>query len=155
MLGLHQLTLNENMLEGIFPKGVLILSELAGASKELHQSLTVNPFDIRGLSASIHEAINMPEEEQQERNVELRERIRRYNVTFWSDNFLERLSAIDINNQHHKSVRITPQITKDIVEQYTTAKKRLLLLDYDGTLVKFHKMRNKALPTKTVDHLIH
>lgn len=136
-------------------KGVLILSELAGASKELHQSLTVNPFDIRGLSASIHEAINMPEEEQQERNVELRERIRRYNVTFWSDNFLERLSAIDINNQHHKSVRITPQITKDIVEQYTTAKKRLLLLDYDGTLVKFHKMRNKALPTKTVEHLIH
>ncbi len=90
-------------------KGVLILSELAGASKELHQSLTVNPFDIRGLSASIHEAINMPEEEQQERNVELRERIRRYNVTFWSDNFLERLSAIDINNQHHKSVRITPK----------------------------------------------
>ena len=135
-------------------KGVLILSELAGASKELHQSLTVNPFDIRGLSESIYEAINMPEEEQQERNIELRERIRRYNVTFWSDNFLERLSAIDIDNQFHKSIRLTAAISDGLVKEYKAAQKRLLLLDYDGTLVKFHKMRNKALPTKQVLNLI-
>jgi len=136
-------------------KGVLILSELAGASKELHQSLTVNPFDIKGLSESIYEAINMPEEEQQERNIELRERIRRYNVTFWSDNFLERLSAINIDNQFHKSIRLTADITDGFVKEYKAAQKRLLLLDYDGTLVKFHKMRNKALPTNQVLKLIH
>ena len=136
-------------------KGVLILSELAGASKELHQSLTVNPFDIKGLSESIHEAINMPEEEQQERNVELRERIRRYNVTFWSDNFLERLSAIDIHAHQQKSIRITADIKGDLIKEYKTAKKRLLLLDYDGTLVKFHKMRNKALPSAELVELIH
>jgi trehalose 6-phosphate synthase/phosphatase len=131
-------------------KGVLILSELAGASKELHQSLTVNPFDIKGLSESIYEAINMPEDEQLERNIELRERIRRYNVTFWSDNFLERLSAIAIDSQQHKSVRITEDIINGIVKDYKATHKRLLLLDYDGTLVKFHKMRNKALPNKHV-----
>lgn len=135
-------------------KGVLILSELAGASKELHQSLTVNPFDIRSLSESIYEAINMPEEEQIERNIELRERIRRYNVTFWSNNFLERLSAIDIDNQYHKSIRLTSHIKDSMVKEYKAAQKRLLLLDYDGTLVKFHKMRNKALPTKQVLNLI-
>lgn len=131
-------------------KGVLILSELAGASKELHQSLTVNPFDIKGLSESIYEAINMPEDEQLERNIELRERIRRYNVTFWSDNFLERLSAIAIDSQQHKSVRITEDIINGIAKDYKATHKRLLLLDYDGTLVKFHKMRNKALPNKHV-----
>ena len=131
-------------------KGVLILSELAGASKELHQSLTVNPFDIKGLSESIYEAINMPEDEQLERNIELRERIRRYNVTFWSDNFLERLSAIAIDSQQHKSVRITEDIINGIAKDYKSTHKRLLLLDYDGTLVKFHKMRNKALPNKHV-----
>ena len=135
-------------------KGVLILSELAGASKELHQSLTVNPFDIRSLSESIYEAINMPEEEQIERNIELRERIRRYNVTFWSNNFLERLSAIDIDNQYHKSIRLTGHIKDSMVKEYKAAQKRLLLLDYDGTLVKFHRMRNKALPTKQVLNLI-
>ena len=54
--------------------GVLILSELAGASKELHQSLIVNPFDITALSNTIHEALNMPLSEQVERNTELRER---------------------------------------------------------------------------------
>ena len=135
-------------------KGVLILSELAGASKELHQSLTVNPFDIRGLSESIYEAINMPEEEQRERNLELRERIKRYNVIFWSDNFLERLATIDNTLQQHKSIRVTEVVSAEIAKQYHSANKRLLLLDYDGTLVKFEKMRNKALPTKQVLDLI-
>ena len=41
-----------------------------------------------------------------------------------------------------------------MIKEYKAAQKRLLLLDYDGTLVKFHKMRNKALPTKQVLNLI-
>ena len=42
--------------------GVLILSELAGASKELHQALIVNPFDINELADSIYEAIKLSSE---------------------------------------------------------------------------------------------
>ena len=74
--------------------GVLILSELAWASKELHQSLIVNPFDITALSNTIHEALNMPLSEQVERNTELRERVKRYNIKFWSETFLKELDRI-------------------------------------------------------------
>ena len=48
--------------------GVLILSELAGSSKELPQALLVNPFDIEQLAQSIKTAIEMPIKEQKERN---------------------------------------------------------------------------------------
>ena len=49
--------------------GVLILSELAGASKEIPQALVVNPFDIEELAESIKTAIEMPLKEQKERNI--------------------------------------------------------------------------------------
>ena len=44
--------------------GVLILSEMAGASKELYEALMVNPFDLNQMAESILTAINMPIEEQ-------------------------------------------------------------------------------------------
>ena len=51
--------------------GVLILSELAGASKELHQALIVNPFDINELADSIYEAIKLSKQDQIEKNIDL------------------------------------------------------------------------------------
>ena len=53
--------------------GVLILSELAGASKELHQAIIVNPFDINELADSIYEAIKTSKSDQIEKNIELRD----------------------------------------------------------------------------------
>ena len=74
--------------------GVLILSELAGASKELHQALIVNPFDINELADSIYEAIKLSKQDQIEKNIELRERVKRYNVNYWSTNFIQKLNEI-------------------------------------------------------------
>jgi trehalose 6-phosphate synthase/phosphatase len=135
-------------------KGVLILSELAGAAKELHQSITVNPFDLKKLADSILEAINMTPEEQIERNTELRERIKRYDVAFWSHSFLERLNDLPKETKLNKSVPVDATIEQTLVSAYQKASKKLFLLDYDGTLVKFHKMRNKALPPEEVNQLI-
>ena len=134
--------------------GVLILSELAGASKELHQSLIVNPFDITALSNTIHEALNMPLSEQVERNTELRERVKRYNIKFWSETFLKELDRISKRIPIHKTKRITPNTISKFEVQYAQANKRLFLLDYDGTLVPFHKNHKKALPPPTVINLL-
>tara|TARA_B110000444_G_scaffold25021_1_gene20723 strand:- start:342 stop:2537 length:2196 start_codon:yes stop_codon:yes gene_type:complete len=130
--------------------GVLILSELAGASKELHQALIVNPFDISALCNSIHEALNMTVTEQMERNIELRERVKRYNITFWSDTFLKELDIISKKIPILKTKRITPKIISKFEYQYNKANKRLFLLDYDGTLVPFNKNHKKAIPTPAV-----
>src|SRR6201992_4336762 len=51
--------------------GVLILSEMAGASKELIDALIVNPNNTKEVCEAIITAINMPLEEQQERMTEM------------------------------------------------------------------------------------
>ena len=71
--------------------GVLILSELAGASKEIPQALVVNPFDIEELAESIKTAIEMPLKEQKERNIISRNRIERYDIEKWSSSFMKSL----------------------------------------------------------------
>jgi len=72
-------------------KGVLILSEMAGAAKELRESLLINPNSIEEIAAALKQAVEMPEAEQIRRNVAMRKRLRRYNVFRWAKDFFEAL----------------------------------------------------------------
>ena len=142
------LVAKEFLATKIDSKGVLILSELAGASKELHHALLVNPFDTFSLSDSIHEAINMTDTEQVERNNPMRERIRRYDIHEWSKRFMRELDAISNRVSEDQTVKIKSAEQSVILKSFKSAKNRLLLLDYDGTLTGFHVNHMKAIPSE-------
>jgi len=67
---------------------VLILSEFAGSSEELHEALLVNPYDPDQVASAIKTAIEMPEEEKQDRWRRLRKRVRKKDLPTWADEFL-------------------------------------------------------------------
>ena len=138
--------------------GVLILSEMAGASKELFQALVVNPFDINSMSEAIYKALNMPLEEQRQRNISMRKRLSRYTVQRWADDFMSALNTEPQNMDNNPILRIDLSVSNEILKAYKTAKNRLLLLDYDGTLVEFNEKPNLAIPSpqllKTIEKLI-
>jgi len=46
------------------------------------------------------------------------------------------------------SKRLTPETRRDLIENYAKSKRRLLLLDYDGTLISFIDRPEKAKPDK-------
>ena len=70
--------------------GILILSEFAGAAAQLHkEALLVNPYDIEGLSITLHKALSMPEEERIARMKKMRRNVRRYDVFWWVRTFLK------------------------------------------------------------------
>ena len=60
--------------------GVLVLSEMAGAARELGEAVMVNPFDRDAMVEAIRTALEMPEDEQRERNEAMQRRIKRYTV---------------------------------------------------------------------------
>ncbi len=134
--------------------GVLILSELAGASKELHQAIIVNPFDINELADSIYEAIKTSKSDQIEKNIELRDRVKRYNVSYWSSNFIKKLNEISKSTPKNKSIKLDEKGFESLLSGYSSSKKRLILLDYDGTLVGFSDDRNKAKPSTELKNLL-
>jgi trehalose 6-phosphate synthase len=71
--------------------GVLILSELAGASHELAEALIINPYDERGFAGAIRRAIEMPEWERRRRMQALRRRVAGRDVLAWASDILDRL----------------------------------------------------------------
>jgi trehalose 6-phosphate synthase len=72
--------------------GVLVLSEFAGAAKELRRAVLVNPRDVDGLAGAILTGLRMPKEDARQRMAILRMQVRRHDVEFWSRGFLDALT---------------------------------------------------------------
>jgi trehalose 6-phosphate synthase len=69
-------------------RGVLVLSQFAGASRELTEALVVNPYDIEESSAALAVALEMPEDEQRARMRAMRGLVAEYNVYRWAGRML-------------------------------------------------------------------
>ncbi len=70
-------------------RGVLVLSEFAGAARELEEAVTVNPFAVDDMADSIAASLDMQPEEQERRLVALRRRVSEGNVYRWAATMLE------------------------------------------------------------------
>ncbi|MEN2740656.1 alpha,alpha-trehalose-phosphate synthase (UDP-forming) [Microbacterium sp. X-17] len=75
-------------------RGVLVLSEFAGAADELGSALLINPHDIGGVKDAIMRAVEMPVGEQARRMRALRRRVREHDVEDWSRDFLDALGQM-------------------------------------------------------------
>jgi len=75
--------------------GVLILSSLAGAARELTSAVQVNPYDTRGMGNAIEMAFSMPLAERRDRHQQMLEALRRNDIHAWHTRFIERLAAVE------------------------------------------------------------
>ena len=116
-------------------KGVLILSEMAGAAKEMSEAIIVNPNDTNEVIEAIHQAIEMNEDEQIKRNKQMQFRLKRYNVRRWAEDFINSLDNIKNHQNQLTSKYLNIEVINKIVQDYSLAHNRLLALDLDGTLI--------------------
>ncbi|MCK4747792.1 MAG: bifunctional alpha,alpha-trehalose-phosphate synthase (UDP-forming)/trehalose-phosphatase [Bacteroidales bacterium] len=134
--------------------GVLILSELAGASKELHEALLVNPNNLDDIAEAIRTAIEMPEEEQVRRNKVMMQRLQRYTVERWANEFMKNLEGVKEIQQVNLTRKINITRMKQIVVAYAETNRRILFLDYDGTLSWFTKDPEDARPDEQLYEIL-
>jgi trehalose 6-phosphate synthase/phosphatase len=126
--------------------GVLILSEMAGAAKEMGEALIINPFHREDFARALEQALAMPVEEQVRRNRLLQDRLRRYNVVRWADDFVLTLLSTQKTEAARRARLLAGKAYLDMIQQYRGAARRALLLDYDGTLVPFASEPRLARP---------
>lgn len=134
--------------------GVLVLSEMAGAASELGEALLVNPMNQEEVADALKAALAMPKAEQVTRNRAMQARLRRYDVVRWASEFIEHLLKIRRVQDELLASVIDPQEREHLVEAYRAASKRLILLDYDGTLVPFADRPQQAAPDQRVKDLL-
>lgn len=127
-------------------RGVLVLSETAGAAEELAEALVVNPYDRLQNVAALAQALSMPEGEQVRRMHSMQHRLRRYDVRAWAADFVGRLRRCRQEQRRKRSRRLAGPARDRLLAAWARAKARLVLLDYDGTLEPFRSEPEAARP---------
>ncbi len=135
-------------------RGVLILSEMAGAAKELGEALIVNPNNIKEVSEAIYQSLTMSSEDQKEAMEMMQKRIARYDVYKWASDFISTLKKIITKQAIHQSRKVSASLIAKLVNQYKMADRRILFLDYDGTLQRFFSHPSDAKPDKELIDLL-
>ncbi|HEV8612024.1 MAG TPA: bifunctional alpha,alpha-trehalose-phosphate synthase (UDP-forming)/trehalose-phosphatase [Gemmatimonadales bacterium] len=126
-------------------RGVLVLSEYAGAAAELVEAITTNPFEIERTAEAYYTALMLPEQEQRERMRSLRNRVMTHDVQRWVESFLKalaeqtpRLHTVVSGNGSARAEAVLPTLL--------AARRLVLVLDYDGTLVPLAPSPEQAIP---------
>jgi len=132
-------------------RGVLILSEFAGAADELGTALRVNPHDIEGLKETMMRAVEMTAGEQGRRMRAARRRVLEHSVEDWSREFLEALDRFHPRRRvsdARKHVKIDDQALRHALGRVAASDRLLVALDFDGTLAPLEDepMKARALP---------
>ncbi|HCX99623.1 MAG TPA: bifunctional alpha,alpha-trehalose-phosphate synthase (UDP-forming)/trehalose-phosphatase, partial [Bacteroidales bacterium] len=138
--------------------GVLILSEMTGAAKEMSEAILVNPNNIAEVAQAMRQALEMPVSEQRDRNKVLQKRLKVYNEEKWATDILDALKGVKKLQETNLTHKVSPKIIDHFKENYDKSESRIIFLDYDGTLTGFHKDPQKAFPNdelyKILENLI-
>lgn len=148
------LVCKEFIASKVYTSGVLILSEMAGAGRELIGPLLVNPYAINDIKDALLYALEMPKEEQENRMQQSIAIVKQNDIHYWVQTFLRMLTEAQQLQQHAQAVLLTPMINKLLLDQYINARKSLFLLDYDGTLTAFKDNIDEAQPTEQLYQLL-
>ena len=125
---------------------MLILSEMAGASKELGEAIAVNPNNILDTAEAIYKALTMPDSERQKAIKTMQNRIKRYDIHKWASEFMNTLKNTINKQSDYHARKISPLIKTKIIEDFHSAGSKIIFLDYDGTLQRFYDNPQAAIP---------
>ncbi len=134
--------------------GVLVLSEFAGAAEEMGEALIVNPYDEDRTAAVVEAALTLTPEEGRRRMAALQDRVHRNDVGAWSRNFLSALREAAAGRGDSPSQRLAALDVPSMMAAYRVAQRRLLFLDYDGTLVGYYERPEQAAPSQELLNLL-
>lgn len=75
-------------------EGALILSQFAGASRELRDAVIVNPYDIEAMADAIYLSLTMEHSERSERMKRMRIVVKEHNIYRWAGNLITELARL-------------------------------------------------------------
>ncbi|MGE5235630.1 MAG: bifunctional alpha,alpha-trehalose-phosphate synthase (UDP-forming)/trehalose-phosphatase [Acidobacteriota bacterium] len=133
--------------------GVLILSEFAGAATELGDALLVNPYDTESIAAALYQALVMPAAERRARMLALIEQVWQRDVRRWGESFLRSLVETNTSSQVFPP-RLAGPARLGLKSAWGDSRERLVLLDYDGTLLKIFPRPELARPDRALMTLL-
>ena len=136
-------------------RGALVLSELAGAAQLLPGALLVNPWDVDDIVARFTEALDLDPEERRRRLGLMAGRVEQLDCRRWAETFLVRFGRYIRRDRQSQAGRPLDAAARErIAQRFKRARRRTLLLDYDGTLRELASHPDLAAPTREIVELL-
>jgi trehalose 6-phosphate synthase/phosphatase len=129
--------------------GALVLSEMAGSAKELPEAIVINPNNRDEIGQALKDALETPLEDQKKRNRIMQNRLRRYDVKRWAKDFLGALASARESQVSIQAKLLAPAEQNEVVRRYHASRRRVLFLDYDGTLTPLARYPTMARPDES------
>jgi trehalose 6-phosphate synthase/phosphatase len=138
---------------GASHRGALLLSEFAGAAQVLPGAVLVNPWDIDELAARLVEALALDAPERRRRLDLMASRVEQLDSARWAQSFLARLERF-ARSKARVARPLNSSVREQIGDLLADAPRRILLLDYDGTLRELVGHPDLAVPTVEIRDLL-
>jgi len=135
-------------------RGMLVLSEFAGASLSLTRAILVNPWDLTAMANALSLALTMHPTERTERITEMHEKVLEMDSARWSTRFIQRLAKAAVRNKESDIVLLSDDQKERMRQRFGEARRRILFLDYDGTLREIAQRPEQAQPTPQILELL-
>ncbi|KQK01090.1 probable alpha,alpha-trehalose-phosphate synthase [UDP-forming] 11 [Brachypodium distachyon] len=131
-------------------RSVIVLSEFVGCSPSLSGAIRVNPWSVESVAEAMNAALMMSEGEQRLRHEKHYKYVSTHDVAYWARSFdqdLQRACKDHFSRRHwgigfgmsFKVVALGPNFRRlsveHIVPSFRKTDNRLILLDYDGTVM--------------------
>ncbi|KAM1805271.1 hypothetical protein ACFX12_031044 [Malus domestica] len=118
-------------------RGVLILSEFAGAAQSLGAgAILVNPWNITEVANSIAQALNMDSEQREKRHKHNFLHVTAHTAQEWAETFVSELNDTVVAAQLRTRQVPPPLPNKDAIQSYLQANNRLIILGFNATLTE-------------------
>jgi HAD superfamily hydrolase (TIGR01484 family) len=128
--------------------GSLILSEFTGSASVFgNHALLVNPWDYRQCAKAILTALTRDEKKRKEVWEAMHSAVLQNSTGNWVKSFNETLTRV-WDEQSSREIMAVPRLSVPrLAEQYQQSNRRLLIVDYEGTLASWGSPRSIILTT--------
>nr|CAG8556645.1 5658_t:CDS:10 [Entrophospora candida] len=126
----------------------------AGTFDYFSKAIRINPWDYRECAEAIHEALTISESNADAKWKALYSHVTTNNSQHWAESFITELEKVHSDMQRRYSIHIPHLVPRSFSNEFATAKKRLFLLDYDGTIAAYERSPPQVSPSTPSAKLI-
>ncbi|WFD07877.1 hypothetical protein MVES1_003245 [Malassezia vespertilionis] len=146
--GMNTMSMEYIVCQDRSKQGALILSEFTGTAGRLFAAIQINPWDIDGVAAAIDHGLRLAPSEREYRHAECHKQVLAQTSHTWA---LTTVQQMLLRLRYRYSAHSTPELDcRAMMACFVPAGRRLLLLDYDGTLTPIVKDPDSAVPSRAL-----
>jgi trehalose 6-phosphate synthase/phosphatase len=129
--------------------GALVMSEFCGAAHSLPGAILCNPWSIDEVAETLHRAMTISRMERELRYQKLHKYVQTHTADRWAENVIMDLARATENRRQYRRLDVA-----QLCASFRSSRRRLILLDYDGTLSAYRSQPELAKPGDRVQQIL-